>query len=237
MPTSEGDIGEGVPLGARFHDALATGWADRYRTGTFFRRLEFLRREFSLLLLADRRWLDAGCGSGVFSAELASRDAIVCAADASPRMIEEASRFTERLRGQVNCFLVRSLDTLPFCDEDFDGAICLSVLEYLEEPHLAVRELQRVIRPNGDLMLTVPNSASVLRLAQRAIRCIARLFGRDAFSYLSISRNAWSGRQLRQLLENSGFRVRRLTTFSPYFGRLLGPIRMGALLCVVATRR
>jgi SAM-dependent methyltransferase len=43
---------------------------------------------------------------------------------------------------------------LPFCDEAFDGIICTEVLEHLAHPHVAIGEMQRVLRPGGKLILS-----------------------------------------------------------------------------------
>lgn len=46
--------------------------------------------------------------------------------------------------------------TLPFADGSFDGVICSQVLEHVFEPEAFVRELRRVLRPGGRLVLAVP---------------------------------------------------------------------------------
>lgn len=45
---------------------------------------------------------------------------------------------------------------LPFHDQAVDGVICTAVLEHLEEPGLALQECQRVLRPGGVAILSVP---------------------------------------------------------------------------------
>lgn len=49
-----------------------------------------------------------------------------------------------------------SLCALPFDDAAFDSAICMEVLEHIDEDALAVRELARVLRPGGTLLVSVP---------------------------------------------------------------------------------
>jgi SAM-dependent methyltransferase len=49
--------------------------------------------------------------------------------------------------------------TIPFEDARFDGALCIEVLEHVDEPQAFMTELARVLKPNATLLLTVPWSA------------------------------------------------------------------------------
>lgn len=49
--------------------------------------------------------------------------------------------------------------TIPFPDGHFDGAICIEVLEHVEEPEPFLAEIARVLKPRSTLLLTVPWSA------------------------------------------------------------------------------
>jgi SAM-dependent methyltransferase len=49
----------------------------------------------------------------------------------------------------------------PFPDASFDAVICSEVLEHLWEPEKSIAEIERILKPGGTLVLTVPNFASV----------------------------------------------------------------------------
>lgn len=49
--------------------------------------------------------------------------------------------------------------TIPFGDGEFDGAICIEVLEHVERPDALVAEIARCMKPGATLLLTVPWSA------------------------------------------------------------------------------
>lgn len=89
--------------------------------------------------------LDAGCGEGVLVDEYAERLDIVGL---------DAHYSSARVR-------TGSLLDLPFAAESFDRALCLDVLEHLQYEHQAraLAELFRVLRPNGELLLSLPNLA------------------------------------------------------------------------------
>ncbi len=107
------------------------------------------------------RVLDAGCGEGVFVREYATRLAIrgVDEHYASDRVIQA------------------SLLKLPFTAQAFSRVLCLDVLEHLayaEQP-AALAEIHRVLEPNGEALVSVPNLAHLqsrvhFLLAGRLIR-------------------------------------------------------------------
>ena len=91
------------------------------------------------------RVLDAGCGEGVLVSEYADRLAIEGV---------DAHYSSERVHPG-------SVTALPYGPGVFDRALCLDVLEHLtfEEQPVALAELQRVLRPGGELLVSVPNLA------------------------------------------------------------------------------
>jgi SAM-dependent methyltransferase len=93
--------------------------------------------------------LDAGCGTGINLEYLAEFGDVV-GADSS----EEAIEFC-RKRG--NASVVRTdLCDLEWKDDHFDLVTALDVIEHIDRDDLAVRELVRVTKPGGHLLVTVP---------------------------------------------------------------------------------
>jgi SAM-dependent methyltransferase len=93
--------------------------------------------------------LDAGCGSGRNMLDLVALGSVtgVEVSDAS------VARARARSVGEV---LQCSITELPFPDAQFDAAVCLDVIEHVEDQLTALRELYRVVRPGGSLLITVP---------------------------------------------------------------------------------
>ena len=50
--------------------------------------------------------------------------------------------------------VVADAHALPFADEEFDTVLCTEVFEHLKDPQLAAREMRRVIKPGGKLILS-----------------------------------------------------------------------------------
>lgn len=102
-------------------------------------------------LRPGQRVLDAGCGPGTITADLAARVAPgeVVGLDRSAVVLEEA-RATADARGATNAtFVVGDLYRLPYPDASFDVVHAHQVLQHLSGPASALRELVRVARPGG----------------------------------------------------------------------------------------
>lgn len=127
--------------------------------------------------LAGHRLLDAGCGSGRFSAALADRHTMAVGVDLDPAMLDLARR-------RVTGGCVRgAVERLPFPDGSFDLTLAVTVLEFVPDPASAVAELARVTRDGGRIVIGALNPHSPWGLAnQRRLRagvwCHARFLGR-----------------------------------------------------------
>jgi SAM-dependent methyltransferase len=102
-----------------------------------------------LALPAQARILDAGCGSGRNMVELAHHG-IVTGVELSGTSVQLAR---EREAGEV---LEGSVMDMPFDESSFDLTVSLDVIEHLEDDVGALRELRRVTKPGGALLVTVP---------------------------------------------------------------------------------
>ena len=102
-----------------------------------------------LALPAGARILDAGCGSGRNMVDLA-RHGTVTGIELSPPSVALAR---ERDRGAV---IEGSVLDMPFDDDAFDLTVSLDVIEHLQDDVAALRELRRVTKPGGVLLVTVP---------------------------------------------------------------------------------
>ncbi|MDZ4277656.1 MAG: class I SAM-dependent methyltransferase [Dehalococcoidia bacterium] len=105
--------------------------------------------------------LDAGCGSGrVFQHRLAGRVRRVVGVDVTDEPRDNPN-IDEAVKGDLR--------TLPLRDASFDLAVMSHVAEHLVEPEVAFRELARVLRPGGRLLLLTPNRWHYVPLAARLV--------------------------------------------------------------------
>jgi SAM-dependent methyltransferase len=97
---------------------------------------------------ANVRWLDVGCGNGVFTEALIARcaPAEVVAVDPSEGQIAYART---RPGAASADFRIGDAQALPFGDDRFDVAVMALVITFLSDPAKAVAEMVRVVRPGG----------------------------------------------------------------------------------------
>ena len=217
-----------------YHDDLAMGWSNRYASGGFRKRADFFGREVFPLLEPRGRWIDVGCGSGVFSRILADYGADVLGVDGSSAMIEAARAGGGKPSPRYEVRMIESLEHEPSC---CDGVLCLSVIEYLNDPIADLAILTRLLRPGGALILSAPNRRSGLRRAQSALRAVASSVGAKAFDYLENSRNAWSKRELVAFANAGGLNVEAILGFHPVLPSTLARFASPSLWFLVARRR
>jgi ubiquinone/menaquinone biosynthesis C-methylase UbiE len=111
-------------------------------------------RIFALVLprLGPLDALDAGCGTGFLSFELAARGHKVTGIDFAPAMLAEARRKAAERDAAVR-FEEADAERLPFPSGSFDFAISRHVLWTLPHPEAAIDEWVRVLRPDGRLVV------------------------------------------------------------------------------------
>ncbi|MBO9625317.1 MAG: class I SAM-dependent methyltransferase [Microbacterium sp.] len=144
------------------------------------------------------RILDLGAGTGSSSASLARSGAEVVAADFSPGMLAEGRRRHGRIRNLS--FVEADATDLPFADAEFDAVTMSYSLRNVNDPKKALRELFRVTKPGGRLVInefsTPPRGffrgAYNFYNAQVLPR-VARVAGTngDAYDYLNESIRDW----------------------------------------------
>jgi SAM-dependent methyltransferase len=114
----------------------------------------FARYAFAARLARGKRVLDAGCGAGYGSAELAGTAEQVTGIDRAPEALEFA-------RANYNLENVRfdegSCESLPYADASFDLVVAFEVIEHLENWRGLLLEARRVLAPGGQLVVSTPN--------------------------------------------------------------------------------
>ena len=100
--------------------------------------------------------LDAGCGTGIFSAIFARNGAgRVVGIDISPGSLETARGLKEKFNLANVSFERQDMLQLPFADRTFDIVWAWGTVHHTTDPLRAISELARVLRPGGSIFLAV----------------------------------------------------------------------------------
>jgi 2-polyprenyl-6-hydroxyphenyl methylase/3-demethylubiquinone-9 3-methyltransferase len=227
----------GLAPAVGYHEGLAAGWNAGYARGGFRRRIGFIDTRLDALVASGTRWLDVGCGAGLITVRLAEHGAIALGIDGSPAMIRAAGQMAgPKAAHDVEFRVVPTVEKLDFPDASFDGLLCSSVLEYLDQPYVALGEMHRVLKPGGHLLISVANRFSLVRSVQSAVRAVARTVGKNTFPYLEVSRVTFSRKRIGQALRDRGFLVTAVEGFDPLVPPYLRGCIPASMLFVTAAK-
>ncbi len=145
-------------------------WIARYYDRLFHRQDPGPLEEL-LGLAPGARLLDLGGGTGRVAQDLHEARVIVC--DISAAMLEGA-----RQKGLTAC--QGRAEALPFRDEELAAVLVVDAFHHMDDHPLAVREVLRVVRPGGRVVLIEPDirrfSMRLVRLGEHALGMDSRFF-------------------------------------------------------------
>lgn len=133
----------------RRYDRLAP-WFDSlegFLEGLFFRRL----RKKLWAQAAGPHILEVGVGTGK-NFNFYPQDALITAIDFSPKMLEQAKKKRERKQLAVDLALM-DVQSVCYADNSFDTVIASFVFCSVPQPRKGLKELYRVLKPGGQLLL------------------------------------------------------------------------------------
>jgi ubiquinone/menaquinone biosynthesis C-methylase UbiE len=143
---------------------------------------------------------DVGCGHGAMVESLVAHGWRTLAVDESHHLVKAVR---DRCHGRaIGC--VADAQALPFRPGGLDGVVAMEVMEHLEAPDALAREMVRVTRPGGAVLVAVPTAyteAVYRRLNPR-------------YWVTTTHRQLFSRRRLRATLERAGLQVVQLRSHS-----------------------
>lgn len=102
--------------------------------------------------LKNKKLLEVGHGLGFFSQEADKRGASVTGIDVGKKLATLSKK-----RVSNGKFIVASADNIPFKDNTFDIVLCTEVIEHMDNPLAALKEIYRVTKVDGLIVITTPN--------------------------------------------------------------------------------
>ncbi|MDE2466322.1 MAG: class I SAM-dependent methyltransferase [Alphaproteobacteria bacterium] len=126
-----------------------------WRASTLGAVTEAIEQRLILELMGELKGssvLDVGCGDGALACAAASRGAQMSGVDPDPAMLDAARRRAEQAGVKMD-FREGRIEQLPFADASFDVVTAVTVLCFVADARGAMREMARVLRPGGRLVL------------------------------------------------------------------------------------
>ncbi len=196
---------------APVYDRLLAGYHDLIEWRSLWRKL---RPCFSVGGLI----LDAGCGTGRFIKRLTEWEGRVVGVDLSLQSL----LFARRRLAQPPRLAQGDVRFLPFADAVFDQVLCSQVISHLIEENDAVmllRELRRVIRPGGQLMITAYNYNFPRRIMHDKFRA----------NFSNINYRRYTAAEFRSLLSRV-FLPQEVARVSGILNFITKPLSLGSVL-------
>lgn len=113
-------------------------------------RLQYLAKK--LLPSGSFEVLDVGSGLGEFSDVMKMQGYEVVCIDGNKQFVQRT-----REKGVESYVCDFEKEKFPFDKEEFDGVVCLETIEHIWNVENLLKEIKRVLKPNGWLLLSTPN--------------------------------------------------------------------------------
>ncbi|MCB0471650.1 MAG: class I SAM-dependent methyltransferase [Flavobacteriaceae bacterium] len=107
-------------------------------------------QEFS----TDKKVLDIACGEGYGTNLISKKAELVIGVDNDTSTIKKAQI---KYKNKNSHFIHGDIKALPFENNYFDLIVCFETIEHVHNPNLAILEIERVLKPDGLLLISTPN--------------------------------------------------------------------------------
>ena len=122
----------------------------------------------------------------------------------------------ENINSNPNGVIADATD-LPFRNGSFDFVICIDIIEHILEDHMLLREIERVLKNNGSMVIATQNSNSLNYILEAPIQRYV-FKNRKWMGWDPTHVRFYNPSKLFQLLKNYGFNIVKVsgTYFIPY---------------------
>jgi len=165
--------------------------------------------------------LDACGGTGRWSIRMARKGCRVVLLDISEKMLETAEKRIRR-EGLQNRIIIRREDITKtsYPDETFDMILCELALLFFENPDILLKELNRVLKRGGTLIISAPNRYVQALVAlpekpkpsdiENALDILLRKKYGTMPENTKVKIYTWTPDEFRKMLERNGFRIEKI---------------------------
>jgi SAM-dependent methyltransferase len=158
-----------------------------YEKGVYcaFRETEYdtIFKKAGVKILPGMAAVDIGCAGGVSTCLLAENGGEVIGFDISPLLIEKANEYAKTAKGHPS-FFVADAEKIPLEDSSCDLCFLSGVLHHFPDNSQILKEITRVLKPEGRLLAVEPN---LLNISYRASFWLSRRGGETSPNEYPIS--------------------------------------------------
>jgi ubiquinone/menaquinone biosynthesis C-methylase UbiE len=174
-----------------YFQAQSSYWKEIYARSSVYGEIYRTRQSVvlawidGLALAPGSRVLEVGCGAGFLSVALAQRGLQVQAVDSAEAMVELARQHAQEAEvSELLSVDVGDANMLAFAEDSFDLVVAIGVTSWLAQPELAIREMARVAKPGGYVILTDGNQSALHFLLDPSMNPLLKPFRRGVKSML-----------------------------------------------------
>ena len=171
----------------------------------FWHTSRFVQAKKYLETVDARQILDVGCNSGTFTKQVYNvfPESRIYGIDISQKAISYAKQKYKNIS-----FNVAWAEKLPFKNKSFDLITCFEVLEHVDNPEKIIKEMSRVLKKRGNMIIIVPTENLLFRI----IWAFWTIFGPGSvWKHTHVQK--FTRNNLDVLLRKSGCRIVKKNTF------------------------
>ena len=175
--------------------------------------------------------LELGCAEGYYGHCFAKGNIVFGLDSCVKRLLSDRGK---TLSGDYRVLTLANVLKIPFADKEFDVVIATELIEHILETKIFLKEINRVLKPGGELILSTPNVASfwtrmsLLFGSGKGFAPWRVLKGKSPYNppssivypYQTVHIRFFTFGSLREILEQSGFKVIHTAGADPVFCRI-----------------
>ena len=155
-----------------------------------------------------KRVLDVACGTGIVArkaAGIVGPDGRIAALDLNEGMLRVAGRCAGSEGATAIEWYHSDVARMPFSSGEFDTVLCQQGLQFFPDKAAALREMKRVLAPEGTLALSVWGRAGMCPHVMAICEVFSEYFGEDSTTIFKVASSLSNPEVLQHLVQDAGF--------------------------------
>ncbi len=187
-----------------FYNNKIAGWPSRLRVKRILKELGNI---------GNKKVLDIGCEEGYISLKMLEKEpSHLYAIDIVDEALNSFKNKLKNKKYESNIIIKKAfLQKIPFKDNFFDLAVCTEVIEHAPDVEKGFKEMARVLRRGGRLILTFPNEE-----LRRKVYPIVKLFGINTDIEKEVTLFEYNPKEILNKLEKH-FHIKKYHRFPIFF--------------------